>query len=561
MIPVGSLPEVVLTIVLAVAIAPFFGHYLANVYTGRYSRWDAIALPIESRLFWLLGVNPRRPMGWKEYARALILTDAFAILAAFILFQVQAGLPWNALGAPNMSWHLAFHTASSFGTNTDFQHYSPELQVSLFAALFGEGILMFLSPATGICAFIAFARGFSRKDGRLGNYYSDLVRTYTRVLIPVATLGAVVFALLSVPQTFSQSVSTLPLGGGSGVIPLGPVASWNSIEFLGTNGGGYFAANAAHPFQNPSALTNFAAIILMFLIPLASPFAFARIVRRPHEVWPLIGTVLIVFLIGFVMFVTFEGSNPYLPSAVDQSHGYLYGAETRFTISESSLFQFTSVYTNTGSTSMSLGSLTPLAQSTLLFAMFLQSAPGGDGAGFGMLLIYVVLAVFMGGLMVGRSPEYLGKKIGMSQVKWAAAALLSHPFVILVPVALAFWSGLGQTAVGGYSPHGFTVLLYEFTSEAANNGSGMGPINDNTVFFNVAGALVMLIGRYFPMIAMLAIAGSLSQEEIRAPGPGTLKTETLTFTVFLTIFLIILAGLLFLPVLMLGPFSQIVGGL
>jgi K+-transporting ATPase ATPase A chain len=563
MIPIGTLPEVALIFAVGFVLAIGLGRYMANVYQGGFSRWDPIARPVESALYALMGVDPKRPMGWKEYLRALLVTDAIAIAFVFLLLQDQQNLPWNSLGVPNMSWHLAFHTASAFGTNTDYQHYAPETQVSLFASLFGLQTLMFLSPATGLCSFVAFARGFSRNDGKVGNYYADLVRTFTRILLPLTVLGALAFIVMGVPQTLSQSVLIHPLpfaGGGAQTVPLGPVASWDSIEFLGTNGGGYFAANAGHPFQNPSASSNFVAILLMMAIPFGTPFAFARIVRRPGEVWPLMGTILIVFLIGFAMFLYVEGSNSYLPTSVNQGSGYLVGAETRFSISESALFQFTSVYSNTGATSMDLASLTPIAETVLLFGMFLQSTPGGDGTGFAFLLIYVVLAVFMGGLMVGRSPEYLGKKIGMPQVKWAAAALLSHPFAILIPIAVTVVTGNIQSAIGGYSPHGFTILLYEFTSEAANNGSGMAPINDGTAFFNVVGAIVMLVGRYFPILAILAIAGSLSQQDARPPGPGTLKTRSGTFTIFLALFLIIVAGLLFLPVLALGPFSQIVGG-
>ena len=562
MIPTGTLPEIVLTLAVAIAIAPFFGRYLANVLSGGPSFWEPVVGRVDAALYWLMGVDPRRPMTWREYARALLLTDGLAIGFVFVLLQVQAGLSGNALAAPDMSWHLALHTAVAFGTNTDFQHYVPELQLSQLSAEFGLQLLMFTSPATGLCVFAAFARAFSRKDGRLGNYYSDFVRTITRVLIPLTVLGAIAFALLGVPETLSQAAHVFPLTGGQQTIPLGPVASWDAIEFLGTNGGGFFAANAGSPLQNPTSATNFLAILMMLLIPLSSPFAFARLVRRPGEALPLFATILTVFLAGFALFLLSMGTNGFLPATVHQPTGYLLGAETRFSLSESALFQFSSVYSNTGATSLALGSLPPLAQTSLLFGMFLQSTPGGDGAGFGVLLINVLLAVFMGGLMVGRSPEYLGKKIGMPQVKWAAAADLSHPFAILIPTAAAMLlPGVLASAVGGYSPHGFTVLLYEFTSESANNGSGMAPIQDGSAFFNVAGALVMAVGRYLPALAMLAIAGSLSAQESHRPGPGTLKTRSVTFWLFLTCFLVIVTELLFLPVLALGPFSQITGGL
>jgi K+-transporting ATPase ATPase A chain len=560
-IPISTVPEVILTLAIGLAIAPWLGRYIANVYAGRSSVWDPVAGRVERLVHWVMGVDPKRPMNWKQYLLAVVLTDAMAIAFVFVLLQVQAGLPWNALGAPNMSWDLAFHTASSFGTNTDFQHYVPEQQSSLFASMFGLQLLMFLSPATGLCVFAAFARGFARKDGSLGNYYSDVVRTFTRILVPLMVVGALAFVVLSVPETLAQSTTIAPLTGGHSTIPLGPVASWDSIEFLGTNGGGFYAANAANPFQDPSSATNFVAILLMMAIPFATPYAFARMVRRPGEAWPLVATVLTVFLISFAAFLYLEGNNGFLPSNIAQPNGYLLGGEDRWTLAEQSLFQFTSIYSNTGATSMSLASLNPLPQTIILFGMFLQCTPGGDGTGFGTMLINVVLAVFMGGLMVGRSPEYLGKKIGMPQVKWAAAAILSHPFAILIPTAVAVVvPGVLDSAIGGFSPHGFTVLLYEFTSESANNGSGMSPINDTSLFFNVVGAIVMLVGRYVPILAMLAIAGSLSTQDVHRPGPGTLKTQSVTFWLFLTCFIIVVTGLLFLPVLALGPFSQIVGG-
>ncbi|HUI38600.1 MAG TPA: potassium-transporting ATPase subunit KdpA, partial [Thermoplasmata archaeon] len=299
MIPTGTLPEVVLTLLVGFALAPLIGRYIANVFSGRSSMWDPVVGRIERGLYALMGVDPHRSMDWKQYVRALLLTDGSAIVFVFVLLQLQGGLPWNSFGAPDMSWHLALHTASAFGTNTDFQHYVPESQLSEFSALFGLQTLMFLSPATGLSVFAAISRGFARRDGRVGNYYVDLIRSLTRILVPFTVIGAFLFVLLGVPETLSQSAHLVPLvSGGSSSIPLGPVASWDSIEFLGTNGGGFFAANAAHPFQNPTGATNFVAILLMMAIPFSLPFAFARIVRRPGEVWPLVATVLTIFLVS-----------------------------------------------------------------------------------------------------------------------------------------------------------------------------------------------------------------------------------------------------------------------
>ncbi len=556
MIPWATYLDVLLTLVVVLALAPILGRYIARVYTDRPSLLDGVFGPFERGVFRFLGVQPRQEMGWKEYAVNLLLLNAVAAVGVFLLLLYQAQLPLNALGVPGMSWDLAFHTSSSFVTNTDYQHYVPETQLSLFSALFGLQTLMYLSPATGMCVFAAMARGFSRRDGTLGNFYVDFVRTLTRIFLPLVVLGTLGFLLAGVPETLAQSVTAFSPLAGAQVIPLGPVASWNAIMLLGTNGGGYFNANLAQPLANPTAATLLLGVVLMLLIPFATPFAFGRMIRRPGEAHPLVATALVIFLIALAIFVFFSLSNPYLGPPVTQPLGYLSGAETRFSLPESALFEVSSIYSNTGASVMAIGALTPWAQSSLLFGMFLQSTPGGDGTGFGYMLIYVLLAVFVGGLMVGRTPEYLGKKVGRDQVKWSAAALLSHPFLILVPLAVALTAGVGLSgAINGQS---FTAVLYEFTSEAANNGSGIGGFANTTPFYNVAGGIVMLLARYVPIVAMLAIGGSLSRESQQPPGTGTLRTQSLTFTIYLILFLLIIAGLLFLPVLALGPLSQLV---
>ncbi|HYK92621.1 MAG TPA: potassium-transporting ATPase subunit KdpA [Thermoplasmata archaeon] len=541
-------------------LAALFGRYMARVYLGRPTALDGLFNPIERAIFRLLGVDARRTMGWKEYAACLLVFNAVTTAMVFLLLLFQGALPWNALGAPGMEWTLATHTASSFNTNTDFQHYTGEPQVSLFASLFGLQVEMFTSAASGLAVGAAFIRGFVRRDATVGNFWWDMTRSLVRILLPVSLVAAGLFVLLDVPQTFAQSAIIHPLGGGTQVLPLGPLSSWDAIELIGTNGGGFFGANMGHPFQNPTAATNFLAVVLMMLIPFGAIFMFGNMVRRPGEAAPLLVTAVVIFLLALVLFTFFESANPFLQGTLplSQDSGYLVGAEARFSLPESALFQVASIYGNVGANTMSLGSLTPGAQMVLLWGMFLQSAPGGDGTGFGTLLINALLAIFVGGLMVGRTPEYLGKKIGRGEVKWAAVTVLSHPFAILIPVAVAYVAGLASLAVSP-GPHGFTIVLYEFTSESANNGSGMGPINDATPFFNLAGAIVMLFSRYLPMIAMLAIGGSLARQTPLPPGPGTIKTESATFTLYLIAFILIVTGLLFLPVLALGPFGQ--GGL
>lgn len=545
-----------LTFAVGLFLAALLGRYMAKVYLGRPTALDGLFNPVERAIYRLLGVDPRGTMGWKEYAASLLAFNGATLVFVFLLLYSQGSLPLNALRAPGMSWDLAIHTASSFTTNTDYQHYVGESQVSLLSSLLGLQLLMFTSAASGLSVAAAFIRGFVRRDGTIGNVWWDLTRSFTRILLPISLVGAAVFVLLDVPQTLAQSVVLHPLGGGSQVLPLGPLGSWDAIEFLGTNGGGFFGANAGHPFQNPSAATNMVAVILMMLIPFAAPFMFGWMVRRPGEAGPLIVATVAIFLVALSMFLYFDASNPFLAGVgVNQSSGYVLGAETRFSLPESALFQVTSVYCNVGATSMALGSLTPGSQLVLLWGMFLQSAPGGDGTGFGTLLINALLAIFVGGLMVGRTPEYMGKKIGRGEVKWAAVTVLSHPFAILIPLAVAYATGVGAAAVGGGS-HGFTILLYEFTSQSANNGSGMGPIGDATMFYNLAGALIMLVSRFLPILAMLAIGGSLARQTPLPPGPGTIKTESATFTLYLVAFILIVTGLLFLPVLVMGPFGQ-----
>jgi K+-transporting ATPase ATPase A chain len=556
MLASSSLADILFTLALGLLLARWLGHYMARVFLGRPTVVDGFFDPIDRAVYRVLGVDPRRSMGWKEYAGALIIANGAALGFVFALLFLQGNLPLNAFHVPGMTWDLAFHTASSFTTNTDYQHYVPEQQVSLLSSTLGLQTLMFLSAASGLAVLVAFVRGFLRKDGTIGNFWADIVRCLTRVLFPLAAIGALVLIFAGVPETLAQTAHHALLGGGYEVVPTGPVASWDSIEMIGTNGGGYFAANAGHPLQNPTAFTNLIEIVMMMLLTFAPPFLFGRMVKRPNEAYPHIGAILIIFIVALLLLFYFEASNPFLVSSgVSQNDGYFVGAESRFSIAESVLFQGISVFGNVGATSVSLGSLTPGSQSVLLWGMFLQCAPGGEGTGFGTLLINALLAIFVGGLMVGRTPEYLGKKIGPAQIRWAIVTLLAHPLAIFVPLAVASVAGITQVAAGPGS-HAFTIVLYEFTSESANNGSAMGPINDATPFFNVAGGLIMLFGRFVPMVAMLAIGGALARQPEIPLGPGTLKTSSLTFTLYFVGFLLIVTGLLFLPVLALGPFAQ-----
>jgi potassium-transporting ATPase potassium-binding subunit len=500
----------------------------------------------------------------REYMGALLLVNVGVWGFLFWYFLYQANLPFNPTGIPNMTWDLAFHSASSFTTNTDFTHFTNESQISMGAIMIAWQLALFLSPATGLAVAAAMARGFIRRDGTLGNFYVDMVRSLTRVLLPVAVVAALLMVLMGVPETFTATVTAHPITGGTQTIYLGPVASYQAISLLGTNGGGWYSANMVSPLANPSALSNLFGIFIMLLIPISAPFAFSRMVRRKGEEWPYVGTILIVLAVALILFISYQAAtNPALASltGLSQTNGYPVGQETRFSLPEASMFQIVSVYSNVGANNMMIGALSPVSQMVLLFGMFTQSTPGGEGTGFGMLLLFAVLAIFVGGLMVGRTPEYLGKKVNISQVKWATLALLIHPASILLPFAVSVLGGqvpIDASTVGA-SSHNFTSVLYEFTSESANNGSALSTavFNDATPFFNIAGAFVMLVGRFVPIWAMLKVGELFARQRTLPAGPGTLRTASGTFTIYLVLFLVITTTLLFLPVIAMGPLAQI----
>jgi K+-transporting ATPase ATPase A chain len=566
---VSSLWDVLVVLGLALALAPWFGSYLGRVYMDRPVFGDTFWNPIESVVYRLLGTSPRHQMRVREYLLALLLVNGGMLAILFFWFFFQSQAPLNPLGIPNMGWDLAFHSASSFTTNTNFTHFTNESQVSLGSLTVAWPLALFLSPATGLSVLAAMVRGFVRKDGTIGNFYVDMTRSVTRLLLPLAVVGALVFVLLGVPETFTGFVNAHPLTGGTQTIYLGPVASFQSISLLGSNGGGFYSANMASPIANPTAFSNLWGTGLMLVFPFSAPFAFSEIVRRKNEAWPYVGTILMILAVALTLFIIFQAAtNPALSPVSGlgtQTNGYPVGVDTRFSLTEASTFQVVSVYCNVGANNLQIGSISPIAQLDLLFGMFTQSTPGGVGTGFAMLLLFSILGIFVAGLMVGRTPEYLGKKINTSHVKWAALALIIHPATILLPFVVAVAGNFvvvdGSTI--GVTSHNFTSVLYEFTSESANNGSALstGAFNDQTLFFNVAGALVMLVGRFVPIVAMLMVGDLFATQEALPPGAGTLKTASGTFTIYLTLFLIIVTALLFLPVMAMGPLAQIFGGM
>jgi K+-transporting ATPase ATPase A chain len=559
-----ALAEVTVVLGISIAVGPPLGSYIARVFLDRPAFGDRYFRPFERLVYRLLGVSPGDSMEWKEYLGGLVLVNAAVLLWVFLIMMFQQDIFPTQPGFHPMSWDLALHTAASFTTNTDFTHFAPETSWTLGGAMIAIFVPFFLSAASGLAVAAAFSRSFVRKDRQLGNVYVDLVRSVTRILLPISVLGAVGYILLGVPDTLTGWVAGHPPGGGGITIFLGPVAPWNAIELLGTNGGGFYAANAASPLATPNLWANLEGSLLMLLLPMAFPFAFGYMVRRPGEAYPLFGTMVSIFLLGMALFLYWDSSF------------WVHAAGGRFGAIPEGFFQVTSVYNNVGATNLTIGSLHPLGQMVLFFGMFTQATPGGDGIGFATLLVNVVIAVFVAGLMVGRTPEYLGKKIGLSQVRWAAFVLLIHPAAVLVPTAVTFLGGFATFPSGSMpvlplcssticaSGHDFSAILYEFASQSANNGSSYGYATasvggDGSMYFNLVGAAVVLVGRFLPILGMLAIAGKFADQESQPPGSGTLRTQSLTFTLYLAFILIVVTALLFLPVIAFGPLAQLGG--
>jgi K+-transporting ATPase ATPase A chain len=556
MVEVSAVTEVFLFFALLLGIAIPFGSYMGKVYTNRPVPGDRFLIPLERGLYRLLGINSRESMGYREYSLAFLLSSAMIAAWTFFILTFQGSIFPGPVPYVAMTWDTNVHTTVSFLTATDFTHFAPEVNMTQWGNLLGLEVPMFLAPAAALSVTAAFVRGFIRHDGRLGNFYVDMIRTTTRIIVPLALLGAVVLLLLSVPASFPA----LPWAGPGLHTPgfPGPVAAMESIVYVGSNGGGWTSANAASALANPSLWTQYMGMGLFLILPFAFPFAFAAIVKRPGEAWPFLGAVLITFAVGLILFISFEGI------ASQAAAGY------RFGLVPDSTFQFASVYSNTGANNVQIADVSPIPQMTLLFGMFTQATPGSDGVGFGTLLIFALLAVFMGGLMVGRTPEYLGKHINVTTMRWTALVLLYHPAMVLIPTAIAYLGGfVPATATFGTFPgcvsttclnsHAFTSVLYEFASESANNGSSMSTFNDATPFFNLMGATVIVVGRFLPMLAMLRIGSEFSKSQPIPPGPGTLQTSSVTFMLYLTVLLIIISALLFLPVIALGPLAQLGG--
>lgn len=553
----GILQIAIVILVLVLLVKPL-GTYLYQVFRNEGNGTDKWFSWLEKPIFALIGLKERKGMTWKGYAISFVITNIVLVAAGYLILRLQRVLPFNPNGTDNMESTLSLNTIISFMTNTNLQHYSGESGLSYMAQMAVITMMMFTSAATGLCVAIAFIRAVTSKGTTVGNFFEDFVKAHTRVFIPAAFIIAMVLVALQVPQTLKPTLSVTTLQGSEQQIAVGPVASLESIKHLGTNGGGFMGANSAHPFENPSPLTNVIEILCMWSLGAALPYTFGLFAKSRKQGW-IIFSVMMTLFIGFLSlnYAAETNGNPALNQlGIDASQGSMEGKEVRFGIAQSSLFTTVTTAATTGSVNNMHDTLTPLGGITPLSLMMLNSVFGGKGVGLMNMLMYAILAVFLAGLMVGRTPEFLGRKIEAREMKLIAVVILVHPLIILAPTALALMTDAGQAGITNAGFHGISQVLYEYTSSAANNGSGFEGLSDNTPFWNVTTGLVMLFGRYISMIALLAVGGSLMRKQWVPETLGTFRTDNKLFAGILIAVVLIIGALTFLPVLVLGPIAE-----
>ena len=559
--------QIALTVAIAFGVSVPAGRYLGRVFMDRKTIADAVFDPIDEIIYRLLGRRVvQMPMNWKTYTLHMLATNLAMLLIIFFILIFQNYLPLNPRHFPGVEPMLAFNTAISFVTNTDWQNYGGETTLSNFSQMAAITFPMFTSAATGFVVAMAFIRAFVVKDGgaNLGNFYRDMTRLLTRVLLPASFVLALFLVWQGVPQTLTTSVLAHTIQGGLQQISVGPVAAFESIKHLGTNGGGFFNANAAHPFENPTPLTNLILAVLMMSLPAAIVIAFGEMIsnrRQARILYALMATMLFMLLPLAVIpeqlgTTTLARAGIETAPTASQSGGNMEGKEMRFGIASSSLFATVTTTFTTGSVNTMHDSLTPLGSVPELFGMMLQCVFGGKGVGFLNALVYGIIAVFVAGLMVGRTPEFLGKKIERGEIILVSLTLLIHPLVILAPSSFSIVEPYGVSALGNAAMHGYSEVLYAFASSAANNGSAFAGLNGNTAWYNLALGIVILIGRYPPIIFMMAVAGSIAAKPTSPITAGSLRTDTLLFGIFWLAVILIVGALSFFPALILGPIAE-----
>jgi len=558
--------EVLLLVILIIIVTPLLGNYMYRVYQGERVLLTPVLGWLERLLYRLGGISPKKEMRWRTYALSVILFNLAGLILFYLVERLQGVLPLNPQHLPAMHPLLALNTAVSFVTNTNWQAYSPEQTMSYLTEMLAPTVQNFLSAATGLAVAIALIRGLTRRGiNTLGNFWADLVRSVVYILLPISLVLALFLVSQGVIQNFSPYLTAHTLEGARQTLAMGPVASQEAIKELGTNGGGFFNANSAHPFENPTPLTNFIEILAILAIPAALTYTFGRMAHNTRQGWAVFFAMLILFLAGTTGVITAErAGNPLLSrlginqtASSLQPGGNMEGKEVRFGPVDSALFAESTTAAACGAVDSMHDSYTPLGGMIPLLNMALGEVIfGGVGAGLYGVLTFVLLAVFIAGLMVGRTPEYLGKKVESREVKMAILAVLVMPVIILAFTALSVVIGPGLAGIANKGPHGLSEIMYAFASTSGNNGSAFGGLNAATPFYLITTTVAMFLGRYLPIIAVLAIAGSMGEKVPVPPGPGTFPTYGPLFVGLLVGVILIVGALTFFPALVLGPIAE-----
>ena len=555
---------VILQLVCLVGLSYPLGRYIAKVYKGEKT-WSDFMAPIERWIYKFSGINPEEEMNWKQFLKALLIVNLFWFFWGMILLVSQGILPLNPDGNPGQSPDLAFNTCISFMVNCNLQHYSGETGLSYFTQLFVIMLFQFITAACGMAALAGVFKAMAAKTTQtIGNFWVYLVKSTTRILMPLSLLVGILLIINGTPMTFKGQQHLTTLEGTEQVISQGPTAAIVPIKQLGTNGGGYFGVNSSHPLENPNAFTNMLECWSILILPMAMVFALGFYLKRRKLAWTIYGVMLFAYLVGITVSVNQEmGGNPQIAGmGISQDMGSMEGKEVRIGSAASAMWGMTTTVTSNGSVNSMHDSQTPLSGMLQMLNMQINCWFGGVGVGFMNYYAFLIIAVFISGLMVGRTPEFLGKKIEAREMKIATLVVLLHPFIILVGTALAAGLIAHNPSLGWLnnpSYHGLSEMLYEYTSSAATNGSGFEGLGDNTPFWNISCGIVLILGRYFPIVGQVAIAGLLANKKFIPESAGTLKTDTMTFAVMTFAVIVIVAALSFFPALTLGPIADYLG--
>ncbi|MDZ4763033.1 MAG: potassium-transporting ATPase subunit KdpA [Chloroflexota bacterium] len=549
-----ELLQIALYIGLLIICTPLLGRYMAHVFNGERTVLTPVLRPVESGIYALVGTKPDQEQGWKAYALALLAFNLVGFAFVFILQLLQGSLPLNPAGLSNVEPFLAFNTATSFMTNTNWQSYAGEITVSYLTQMIGLNVQNFVSASTGAAVVLALIRGLARRSAStLGNFWVDLVRCVLYVFLPLCIVLALILVSQGVVQNFGAYLPATTLSGESQLLPQGPAASQIAIKQLGTNGGGFFNVNSAHPFENPTPLSNFLQMFSILLIPAALTYTYGVMVGSQRQGWVIFAAMMILLVVGLtVMLISEYASSPAFNSVLPME-----GKETRFGVANSILWGVVTTAASNGSVNAMHSSFSPLAgMIAMLNIMLGEVIFGGVGAGLYGILVFVILTVFIAGLMVGRTPEYLGKKIEIREVKMAIIAILLPSACILLFTAAASVTDVGRASRANLGAHGFGEMLYAFTSAAGNNGSAFAGLNANVPFYNVLLGIAMWVGRFGVILPALAIAGSMVGKKVAPPSSGTFPTDGILFVGMLIAVILIVGALTFFPALALGPIVE-----